>query len=296
LWRKNRHNNGGGSFGVDLNRNWATGWGGEGSSGDKNSDIYRGTVPFSEPETQTMRDFMDGLPRIDGFIDYHSYSQLVLQPWGYKRALPPDHAELDKVGGMMSSAAQSLYGKQYIHGPAYTTIYPASGVAGDWPYDAFGALAYTIEMRDQGQFGFLLPENQITPAAEEAFAAFKELAGYINQDCINLTVDQLISNQQSVFAVNGATPGSTVAVLYSTATGQFATTNNGWCVDFGLDIPANKATSRIVVQGVANSNGNYTNSKNIPGVAQGMTLYFQAAEKNTCPDNCMSNVVSGTVQ
>lgn len=296
LWRKNRRNNGGGSYGVDPNRNWATGWGGEGSSGDKWSDIYRGTAPFSEPETQTMRDFMNSLPRVDGFIDYHSYSQLVLQPWGYTRTLPPDHAVLDQVGGLMASAAQSLYGKQYVHGPSYTTIYPASGVAGDWPYDALGALAYTIEMRDQGQFGFLLPENQITPAAEEGFAAFLQLAQFINQDCLGLTVDNLVSNKQAIFAVSGATPGATVAVLYSTQTGQFSYSSGGWCLDFGLKIPANKAPSRVVVMGVANSSGNYTNSKRIPGSAQGLMIHFQAGEKDTCPDSCMSNIVSDTVQ
>src|SRR5262245_25584780 len=50
LWRKNRRNNGGGSFGVDLNRNYSYQWGGNGSSGDSNSETYRGPSPFSEPE------------------------------------------------------------------------------------------------------------------------------------------------------------------------------------------------------------------------------------------------------
>jgi murein tripeptide amidase MpaA len=51
FWRKNRRNNGDGTFGVDINRNWGAGWGGEGSSGSGSQETYRGTAPFSEPET-----------------------------------------------------------------------------------------------------------------------------------------------------------------------------------------------------------------------------------------------------
>jgi len=54
-WRKNRRSNGGGSYGVDLNRNYSYMWGGPGSSGDPWSDIYRGPAPFSEPETQSIQ-------------------------------------------------------------------------------------------------------------------------------------------------------------------------------------------------------------------------------------------------
>jgi len=58
LWRKNRRNNGDGSFGVDLNRNYGYKWGGAGSSGDTFSDVYRGPSEFSEPETQAIRDLI----------------------------------------------------------------------------------------------------------------------------------------------------------------------------------------------------------------------------------------------
>lgn len=296
MWRKNRRNNGDGSMGVDLNRNWSAGWGGPGSSNRKNSDIYRGPNPFSEPETTAMRDFMNGLVRVDAFIDYHSYSQLVLQPWGFTIDLPDDHAELDLVGGMMNDAAESLYGSFYKHGPTYTAIYPASGIAGDWPYDAFGALAYSIEMRDRGTFGFLLPVDQIIPASEEGFAAFMVLAGHINQDCLDLTVDNLVSGESAIFTVSNVEPGGTVAILWSGETGQFTFESGGWCLDFGLQIPNGKAQSRVVMQGVANGNGVFANSKKVPAIANGMALHFQAGVRDTCPDTCMSNIVDQTVQ
>ncbi len=296
MWRKNRRDNLDGEWGVDLNRNWSTGWGGEGSSGKTDSQIYRGTEPFSEPETTAMRDFLAGLPRVDAFIDYHAYGQLVLQPWGYTIDLPPDHAELDAVGGMMHDAAESLYGSDYKHGPAYTTIYPASGIAGDYPYDAHGSLTYTIEMRDKGHFGFILPEDQIIAASEEGFAAFKELAGYINQSCIDLAVDNLVAGEKATFTVSNADAGATVAVLWSADLGSYAYEAGGWCLDFGLNIPHNKPLARLVSWGVANGNGVYANDRLIPLGGHGMTLNFQAGVKDTCPDVCMSNVVSETVQ
>src|SRR4029450_12339336 len=49
MWRKNRRNNGNGSFGVDLNRNWSVDWGGPNStSTSPSSETYIGTGPFSE--------------------------------------------------------------------------------------------------------------------------------------------------------------------------------------------------------------------------------------------------------
>ncbi|MFG0329410.1 MAG: M14 family metallopeptidase [Phycisphaerales bacterium] len=179
MWRKNRRNNGGGSYGVDLNRNWAYGWGGEGSSGDPNSQIYRGPSAFSEPETQNLRDFMIANPNINGHIDIHSYSQLILQPWGWTINLPPDHDRFEVLGADMQEAMASLYGTNWVHGPSYTTIYPASGVAPDWTYGDQGAWGFTFELRDEGQYGFLLPPEQIIPASEECFAGAMVLADWV---------------------------------------------------------------------------------------------------------------------
>src|SRR5262245_2453975 len=59
MWRKNRRDNGGGVFGVDLNRNYATGWNAPngGNSTSPSSDTYRGTAPFSEPEIAAIEAF-----------------------------------------------------------------------------------------------------------------------------------------------------------------------------------------------------------------------------------------------
>jgi len=77
FWRKNRRNNGDGSFGVDLNRNYPTRWGACGTSTDTSSNIYRGLSPASEPEVRTMR-ALAALVRPEIYIDFHSSGQEVL--------------------------------------------------------------------------------------------------------------------------------------------------------------------------------------------------------------------------
>ncbi len=171
LWRKNRRPNAGGSFGVDLNRNWGWEWGGEGSSGNPDSETYRGPAPFSEPETQALRDFILQHGRIIGNIDFHSYSQLVMWPWGWTSALCSDQPLFETVGAAMVDAIESTHGRVYVSGPIYTTIYPASGGSVDWCYGGAGVYATTIEVRDTGSYGFLIPPEEVRPCAEENAAA-----------------------------------------------------------------------------------------------------------------------------
>ncbi|MEE8142206.1 MAG: M14 metallopeptidase family protein, partial [Planctomycetota bacterium] len=171
LWRKNRRNNGDGTFGVDLNRNWSYAWGGEGSSGSPQSNTYRGTAPFSEPETAAVSAYITSLPDVRLHLDIHSYSQLVLQPWGFTLDLPPDHDTLDAFGEELVAEISGVHGARYEHGPGAEILYVASGIAGDWSYGELGVPGLTYELRDQGQFGFLLPPEQIIPTCEEIWAA-----------------------------------------------------------------------------------------------------------------------------
>ena len=180
LWRKNRRENAGGTIGVDLNRNWGYEWGGLGASATPGNDTYRGTSGFSEPETAAMRDFMAANPRLRAHIDFHSYSQLILSPWAYTGALPPDATLFDRINASMAEGIFSVYGKTYVAGPIFSTIYPASGGAVDWAFGNSGILSFTIELRDLGQFGFLLPADQILPTVEENFEAAARLAEFVS--------------------------------------------------------------------------------------------------------------------
>ncbi len=179
LWRKNRRNNGNGTFGVDPNRNWDYQWGGGGSSGNPGDETYRGPFPFSEPETQVMRDLYVAHPQVISNIDFHSYSQLVLSPWGWTPSFPPDIDLFNSVGDQMAGAILSTHGETYIVGPANTTLYLADGVSVDWAYGARDVYSWTIELRpDTGNPGFILPPGEIVPTGEEAFAAVLELSQF----------------------------------------------------------------------------------------------------------------------
>lgn len=176
LWRKNRRNNGNGTFGVDINRNWGEGWGGQGSSSSGSSETYRGPSPFSEPETQVLRDFFLANPNIRAQLDIHSYSQLILWPYGYTPALPPDQATYFNIGSAMKSQIFNVHGRNYAAGPVYTAIYPASGVSVDWTYAQRDILSFSYECRDTGAFGFELPPDQIIPNNEELLPAMLHLS------------------------------------------------------------------------------------------------------------------------
>jgi hypothetical protein len=74
MWRKNRRNNGG-SYGVDLNRNYPPGWDSScGGSTAPSSDTYRGPSAGSEPETKTMMAFQKER-NFAKILDWHSYAR-----------------------------------------------------------------------------------------------------------------------------------------------------------------------------------------------------------------------------
>jgi hypothetical protein len=173
MWRKNRRNNGGGVYGVDLNRNYSTGWGGPGSSGSPSSATYRGTAAFSEPETAAIRNFCLGLDNLAGVIDYHNFSEMILWPWSYVTSPPEGLQQMLQVGENMRQAMIQHGFHDYTNGQASSTLYVASGTSKDYFFQEFGAFSCTIELRDKGQHGFLLPESQIWPSQQEAWVGFR---------------------------------------------------------------------------------------------------------------------------
>jgi len=120
MWRKNIcDNNGNGSIntgyyaedGVDPNRNYSWEWGG--ASTDWTSETYQGTSAFSEPETQAVEALIDNHHFVAG-ISYHSYSELVLYPFGYEDGVvAPDHAALEELAIDMAVTIPGQYGGNY---------------------------------------------------------------------------------------------------------------------------------------------------------------------------------------
>ena len=177
LWRKTRLDNGDGTFGVDWNRNFGAGWGGAGASNDTNSDIYHGVAAFSEPETQALRDWILSHPDIVAHMDVHCYSQLMLTPYGYIDGDAPgaDGSMYAALSRAMVDAIYSSDQRVYTPQPAHD-LYIASGTSLDWSYDGANCISFTPELRDTGEFGFILPADQIRPTGIENFLSFMTLA------------------------------------------------------------------------------------------------------------------------
>ncbi len=177
-WRKNRRLNPDGSFGVDLNRNYGFNWGidNRGSSPQPASEVYRGPSPFSEPETKAIRELFSRF-NFQALISYHSYSQVILYPWGFTTA-PADKNELLKdLAQKMSDFMFPINGRRYTYGQASSLLYLTNGDTTDWAYGLFGIPAFTIELPpvDLLQGGFFNAEADIQPIFEENLAAALEL-------------------------------------------------------------------------------------------------------------------------
>ncbi|XP_032761125.1 carboxypeptidase A5 isoform X2 [Rattus rattus] len=100
LWRKNKSIQPGiVCVGVDLNRNWRTGFGGNGSTKNPCSETYRGPAPESEPEVAAIVAFITGHGNFKAMISIHSYSQMVMYPYGHSLEPVPNHKELIQPAG-----------------------------------------------------------------------------------------------------------------------------------------------------------------------------------------------------
>jgi murein tripeptide amidase MpaA len=166
--------------GTDPNRNWAFHWGEAGQSSNPCSDSYSGKAAGDQPEVAAVQDFVREKDDFLGYINFHSYSQLWMSPWGYTSAKPKDYQVQNAGSKAAVEALEAVHGTRFEYGPISTTIYPASGSSADYTYGVANVLfSYGVELRDTGRYGFTLPANQIVPSGEETFAGVKALAKYM---------------------------------------------------------------------------------------------------------------------
>lgn len=196
MWRKNRKPNAGGSFGIDLNRNFGYMWGYDntGSSPTPSSDTYRGTGPFSEPETQAIRDLCIAVPFTNA-LNYHSYSNLLLYNWGYIASTCPDDDTYRRHGRILTSD------NGYAYGAASLMLYTVNGGSDDWMYgDQLlkpKIFAYTPEVGSTDD-GFWPAINRIIPQCQEnmyqsLMAALLSLQ-YAEANMVNPPVTRKLNN------------------------------------------------------------------------------------------------------
>lgn len=135
---------------VDLNRNYDAQWGGDDTSPGQDADDVRGPAPFSEPETQAVRNLVNKL-RPDFFIDFHSTGKSVLYPPGYTPAAADDKKQLEAMATRLADAAH------YTNVAQESVIYVASGLGADYVHDQLGIPAFTVET---GKGEFIAPEKE----------------------------------------------------------------------------------------------------------------------------------------
>jgi carboxypeptidase T len=160
-WRKNRRDNKDGSFGIDLNRNYDSGFGGPGASSDTGSDTYHGPSAFSEPETAAVRDFVRSRKHATILLSFHTFSELVLWPYGHTNdqiSSTTDLAVFEKMGKKM--AGWNKYKPMKSSG-----LYLASGDTTDWAYDELKIFAFTFELSPSSMLsgGFYPGAKAIAP-------------------------------------------------------------------------------------------------------------------------------------
>ena len=180
MWRTNRRPSPVG--GVDVNRNYDWLWDfrrdfdpraltrGEVSVSDtRGDDTYHGPQAFSEPETRNVAWLVDRYPSTRFLTDVHSFSELILYPWGdddnqstkpeqnfhnpafdrkrgllaqnghpdagrYGEYLDPTHRQhLIEIGTRMRDAVESVNGRRYTLQQG-AQLYGTSGTSDDWSF------------------------------------------------------------------------------------------------------------------------------------------------------------------
>ncbi len=170
FWRKNRRLNANGSMGVDLNRNHAFRWGNDdqGSSPVPTSEVYRGTGPHSEPETQAIAAFHAAHPPVLS-VSYHTFTGQILYPWGYAFGLLPDDLSIFRAlagTDVHPAVIDRLPGsdRDHYHPAPSWNLYTTNGDYTDWAYGDRGVLPFTPELTSGWEgnvfYGFDFPDDE----------------------------------------------------------------------------------------------------------------------------------------
>lgn len=161
FWRKNRRNNGDGTFGVDLNRNYEYQWGydNNGSSNLTNSEVYRGPSAGSEPEVVAIRNFVNAT-QLSFVLNNHSYANKLLKPFDYNNSNTPIETHYNKVAELLTHENSYVYGKSFD-----LLGYYANGTTIDWLYGVKNIISFTPEISSDSD-GFWPTQDKIIPTSE----------------------------------------------------------------------------------------------------------------------------------
>ncbi|XP_034483899.1 carboxypeptidase B [Drosophila innubila] len=176
MWRKTRKP-AGSCTGTDGNRNFDFHWGEVGASSLSCVDTYMGPTPFSEPETQVVRDLLLGLTgRGKFYLTLHSYGNYLLYPWGWTSGLPQEWRSIDEVAQAGAAAIKKSTGTKYTVGSSTNVLYAAAGGSDDY---AFGVAKFPISITMElpaGGSGFNPTTEQILPFVSETWTGIRAMA------------------------------------------------------------------------------------------------------------------------
>lgn len=237
-WRKNTNNNfcaNTNTRGIDLNRNFSFTWNstaGQGSSGNACNLTFRGPSPGSEPETQAVQNYVRSLwPDRRGpnptdaapadtsgiHLDIHSFSQLVLWPWGTTATPAPNGTALQTLGRKF--AFFNNYTPQQSIG-----LYPTDGTSDAVSYGELGVAAFTFELGTSFFESCTTYNNVIKPGNLPAliYAAKVVRTPYITPGGPDITGLGLSANASA-----GGVLAGTVVTLNASATDTRFNNSNG---------------------------------------------------------------------
>lgn len=302
-WRKNRQPNpGSSSIGTDLNRNWGYKWGCcGGSSGTPSSETYRGAGPFSAPETATVRDFVNsrvinGKQQITVSIDFHTYQELIMWPYGYTFAdVPADMIQDDRDA--MAAIGQAMAATNGYTPQQSSDLYITDGSVRDWQYGAYRIFAFGFEMypTTEAQGGFYPPDEVIPVETSRNRAAILYLLD--KADCPYKVIGKEGQYCSGAPATNTGMKSATAQSAETTSSGD----NNGYEINaagaltndslFAIDNNSGSGTNTSCTHVQKDKHRFYNFGFNIPGTAliQGIEVRLDAKADSTssAPKMCV---------
>jgi hypothetical protein len=191
------------TMGVDPNRNYASTWGGKGSSTSPNSQSYRGPAPFSEGETGAVRE-LSLKTNSPVHMSIHNIAAKVLRPPGLKSQgdTTPDRVALTALGQLVSDATG------YANETGFQ-LYDTTGTSKDWGYDALGQFAYTIELGGRGSFQGPYQTNVID---QYVGAEDSDFAGRGMREALIQSALWTLREDQTARLTGTAAPGATLRI------------------------------------------------------------------------------------
>lgn len=202
-WRKNAQADGGSSaYGVDINRNYAYGWNScGGSSGSRWSDDYRGAAAGSEPETKALMG-LAAATRPVASLSYHSYSELVLYPYGCDGHLTGDNALHEKISRELAALLPKDSGRgNYTPGTPWQILYSTDGDSMSDVHAKYGTLAYTFEVNTSFQPSYEMRD----PTVLKHRKAWQYFLDRIDRNLLTLKVNDGRTGRPAIASVDVTT-------------------------------------------------------------------------------------------